>query len=89
MGFKAWWADFRTNKWKAWYAHAMVYIVIVVVATNSVLYSNFQARKTARHFCSLVTTLDGAYLANPPTSAVGRQIAAEMHKLVRDLGCAN
>lgn len=38
-------------------------------------------------FCAMIVAQDDAYRIVPPTSPTGRNIAAAMHKLRRDLDC--
>jgi hypothetical protein len=38
-------------------------------------------------FCAVLTTLDGAYTAQPPTTPTGITVAKKMHELVVSLGC--
>ena len=44
-------------------------------------------RETSQKWCKIVTTLDNAYRAQPPTSPTGRQLAQDMHQLRIDLDC--
>jgi hypothetical protein len=74
-----------------WYSLLVVFATSLLVAAGSVVVAvqlaNKNAREAERKWCAIVTTLDTAYSSRPATSPLGRQIAAAMAKLRRDLGC--
>jgi len=47
----------------------------------------YLVNRANHNWCSLITTLDGVYTAQPPTTPTGRQVAFEIHHLVGKLGC--
>ena len=44
-------------------------------------------READRRWCELLSTLDEAYSAVPPTSELGRRVAAQIRKLRGDFNC--
>lgn len=81
-----------------WYSLAAIFLSMVILATVSVLisvhYSDQQAVRVQRYsddqnrkWCDIVTTLDSAYRANPPTTTTGKKLAADMHALRERIGC--
>jgi hypothetical protein len=69
------------------YLAILALVAAVLVGVNSIVYANHVAQQSNRNWCALVSNLDDAYRQNPPTSPVGRQIAADMHNLRVRLGC--
>lgn len=70
------------------------YLTCVVMFIISIIWSNHVAADSynravlqERRFCAVVSTLDAAYQATPPSSATGQHLAEEMHKLNAALGC--
>lgn len=72
---------------KVLYLAILALVVAVLVGVNSIVYANSVERQSNRNWCSLVTNLDDAYRQQPPTSDLGRKIAADMHNLRVRLGC--
>lgn len=83
---------------RVWYALVMVFVSCIAMVTASISYTNYatrQAEKRAdavaqqniRNFCEVVSTLDDAYRAQPPTTPTGQHLAEEMHLLRMSLGC--
>ena len=81
-----------------WYAVVMVFLSIGVAVGVNIWYTQRVAaasraaneetvRETSQKWCKIVTTLDNAYRAQPPTSPTGRQLAQDMHQLRIDLDC--
>ena len=62
-------------------------LVAAAVGVNSIIYANSVARRSGRSWCDVVRTLDAAYQQTPPTTPLGRQLAADMHNLRVRLGC--
>lgn len=69
------------------YLAILALLVAAAVGVNSIIYANSVARQSGRNWCDVVRTLDGAYQQNPPTTPLGRQLAADMHNLRIRLGC--
>lgn len=46
-----------------------------------------QEREADRRWCLLLTTLNRAYIDNPPASLTGQQVASAMADLVQLIGC--
>lgn len=61
-------------------ANVITGVVCVIVATRVDTSSN-------RRWCSLVSTLDDAYTANPPATLTGRRVAEQIHELRSEFGC--
>lgn len=84
---------------RAWYAIAVSFGACLVIALAGVGYTNYvqkqaDKRSTAervesdRRWCELFTDLDKAYNTPPgPTTAAGRKVAAEIHRLRVGFGC--
>lgn len=71
----------------AWYALAVIVLSTLTMALLAIGIAQHTARESERKWCSIVVTLDDAYRQTPPSSTVGRQLAADMAQLRRDLGC--
>jgi hypothetical protein len=69
------------------YLAILALLVAAAVGVNSIIYANSVARQSNRNWCSLVANLDDAYHQQPPTTELGRKIAADMHNLRVRLGC--
>jgi len=60
---------------------------VLALALGSFIYTNHAAEQEGRNFCALVGTLDAAYAAQPPQTATGHLVAAEVHALYESLHC--
>lgn len=76
------------------YALIVVFVTSFALAVANVLYTNHvngqaehRNQQRAREICGLIVVLDDAYRQNPPTTELGRHIAAEMHTYRVGLGC--
>ena len=79
---------------RRWYGLLAICLSMVALVAICIAYTSYvdrrreAAERTAdRRWCSLMTTLDSAYQAAPPTSEAGRKVAAEIHQLVISLEC--
>lgn len=72
---------------RMWYALLVSFMASVVIAASCLIWTATQQAESDARWCRLMTALDDAYRANPPTSPAGQQIAAEIHSLRRSLGC--
>ena len=63
------------------------YVLAIAAAGFSMVYANRVARESEHRWCGLITTLDDAYRSRPPGSETGRELAADIARLRRDLGC--
>ncbi len=72
-----------------WYTLLVVSVTILIMLSINVFVSNYQANEEGRKLCALMTTLDTAYQAAPPSTPTGRQVAADVHHLRDTLGCNN
>lgn len=69
------------------------WLLVVICASQfamvigGILYTNHVAAENARKWCNLLVTLDEAYQANPPPSAIGKRVASDIHNLRTDLRC--
>ncbi|MEU9839749.1 hypothetical protein AB0C69_11065 [Actinomadura sp. NPDC048032] len=75
----------RTGAFRAWWSVAIVTVSALLVAGACVFYTNQQQRQSDRRWCELLTTLDQPTPA--PTTARGREIQRQIHRLRLDLGC--
>lgn len=71
------------------YAIAIIAAVVVVLLAANAFISSQTAKREGRKLCSLVITLDDAYrqAGTQPQTAIGRQVAENVHQLRLDLGC--
>lgn len=76
------------------YVLLVVFVTSIVLAAVNVIYTNHVAAQSeqrnqerAREICGLISTFDDAYRQTPPTTELGRHIAAEMHAYRVGLGC--
>lgn len=69
------------------YALVVVFISALVMTVVSVQYANYVDRESNTRWCGLMTTLDNAYTAQPPTTETGKTVAAEIHKLRNEFAC--
>lgn len=74
------------DRFGAW-ALAVLFVSVLAVGVNSIVYSDHVARMNNRQWCDVVSTLDDAYRAQPPSSLTGRRLAVEMHALRVRFGC--
>jgi hypothetical protein len=76
----------------------LTFAVVVAFAAASVLYSNQRAeqserraeqidRESNRRWCALLATMDETYKKSPPTTDVGRTMAAQVSRLRTAFGC--
>lgn len=71
---------------KHWRPLAYV-LAFVALAAMSVVYTRHVQQQSERKWCEFITTLDDAWSSTPPQSALGRQVAASLHKLRDEFGC--
>jgi hypothetical protein len=57
------------------------------VGRDAVKRADENTRQSQQAWCAVIVTVDNAYVANPPTTETGKQIAAGMHSLRRSFGC--
>lgn len=77
-----------------WYLLVMVCVSLVALAGINIAYTSYvdgqraeAEREADKRWCDLLTTLDSAYSATPPTTAVGRNVADAVRKLRLSLQC--
>lgn len=63
-------------------------VSVVVLSTAGMYYTNRETRESERKWCEFITVLDDAWSSTPPQSALGRAVAASLHRLRADFGCA-
>lgn len=68
-------------------------VVIVLVASLvtggvSIIVSSVNNTEQDQRWCSLMSTLDDAYMENPPATEPGRRVAEQIHQLRSELGCS-
>lgn len=76
------------------YAALACFAAVISLAVAGILYTNHVASQSehhdqerARQICGLIVVLDDAYRQTPPTTEVGRHVAAELHTYRVGLGC--
>lgn len=76
------------------YRVGMIVIAILALLIFSVGYTTWVDSKRAgaereadRRWCQLLSTLDQAYSAVPPSTELGRKVAAAIHDLKTELDC--
>lgn len=72
---------------RVWYAMTVTFLVTIVFAAASVLYSNQIARDSQRKWCGIIVTMDESYRRTPPQTPAGREIAADVRQLRKDFDC--
>lgn len=79
---------------RAVYALLAVFITSIGLAVANVAYTNHVQQESerrnenrAREICGLIRVTDDAYIQTPPTTAVGKNLAAEVHAYRVKLGC--
>lgn len=70
-----------------WYSLIVLVAAMLLTAGTAIWYADRTAQESERQWCSVVTTLDTAYRESPPTSPLGRQLAAAFADLRREFGC--
>lgn len=77
-----------------WYLLVAIVVSLLLTAVSGVAYTNWSIgqqdraeRANDQRWCRLLTTLDQAYRAAPPTSETGQRLAADIHELRQELGC--
>lgn len=76
-------ARYRRNWW------GKVVMVVWLVLAPAVVYalSVYNTRQSEKAWCEIITVLDDAYKAAPPTTDTGRRIAVAMVGIRRSYGC--
>jgi hypothetical protein len=69
------------------YALIVMMITTCIMLTLSIVYTNHVEHQSEHTWCTLMTTLDNTYRANPPTTPTGVQVAQSVHQLVVEFGC--
>ena len=70
-----------------WQSLAALFVVVVLLGGGGIWYTDRTARESERKWCEFITVLDDAWSSAPPQSALGRAVAASLHKLRGDFGC--
>lgn len=81
-----------------WYSIATSFLAVLVVTVGGVLYTkkvqdendvryHRLVQQSEQKWCSIITTLDDSYKTTPPSTPVGRKVAAEMSRLRREFHC--
>lgn len=71
------------------YVLVVIYLSMAAMVAASILYSNYVSRVNEQKWCHLLVTLDSSYRANPPQTPAGRNVAADIHRLLADLRCGS
>ena len=76
------------------YAAVVVFVTLVVLGLGNWAYIRHVDQvaeernvQRAREICGLIVVLDDAYRETPPTTALGRNVALEIHAYRARLGC--
>lgn len=85
---------FTARDMPRWYLLATIVISILVLSVCGVGYTTYVDGKRAkaerqadRNWCTLLTTLDEAYSAVPPSTELGRRVAKAIKDLRNELRC--
>jgi hypothetical protein len=70
-----------------WYSLLVLFVVILSTMVFNVWYTNHVQQVANQRWCALMVGMDDAYRQVPPTTPTGRNVAAEIHRLRRSLGC--
>jgi hypothetical protein len=70
-----------------WYSLVALLVSMFVLAVAGVVYTRHVQHESERKWCSLISTLDAAYQSQPPQTQLGRNLAADMARLRRQLRC--
>jgi hypothetical protein len=73
--------------WRGWWVLVVCLVAAMTAAASAMVYANRVAHQSERQWCGLVVALDDAYRSTPPTTPLGRQVAAEMARLREQFGC--
>lgn len=68
-------------------ANALAWLAVLILVGAGLYWQDQRDRARQREICGLISTFDDAYRQTPPTTALGRHIAAEMHAYRVGLGC--
>ncbi len=69
---------------KALIALITVAAVLFIGIIASFQYANYVDRRSNQKLCRIITLSDEAYIALPPASATGKELAAAFHELRND-----
>lgn len=74
---------------KASYANIIAFVGVMIAMVFSIIYTNTVDTHTERKFCALLNQFAHVYEDTPPTTDLGRQVAAQYETLRQQLGCLN
>lgn len=69
------------------WANALAWFAVLALVACGLYWQDTRDQARQREICGLIITFDDAYRQTPPTTALGRHIAAEMHAYRAGLGC--
>lgn len=78
------------NRYRQMYALILAYVTAILIGVGSVVYTGIAVGENNRKWCDLLIPLDDAYTGNPqqrPQTAIGKQVAASIHRLRTDFEC--
>jgi hypothetical protein len=74
---------------KAFIAFVTVFITLLIGILASFQYANYVDRKSNGQWCELVGLFNISYKEIPPTTDLGRKIAAAMLRIEEEFKCPN
>jgi hypothetical protein len=72
---------------RGWYWWLVMVLTAVVGPGLAIGVSSANQHRSEQAWCGIISTLDDAYRATPPTSPVGIRVAAAMARLRKDYHC--
>ncbi len=77
----------RAQARKVLWANAWGWLAVLAIVAVLTWYVDQRDQQRQHEICGLIIVTDDAYLKTPPTTEVGRNIAAAMHAYRQRLGC--
>lgn len=74
----------ETPRWRVWLAIASLSLTFAILSS---LIGYVVDRRSDQRWCSIVTTMDETWRAQPPPTSSGRKLAAEIAQLRKEFNC--
>lgn len=68
-------------------AAVAAFLSMLIMTASSIQWANYIDRRSNQRWCELVVLFNTEYRENPPTTVLGKQIAAAMLVLQDDFSC--
>lgn len=68
-------------------ALAVIFVSWITLGVVSIVYTDHVAEQNRRAWCGVLSTLDDAYQGHRPPTALGQQLAVQIHRLRIDSDC--